>query len=152
MRSVVKLYSRGVFCFVIAGMLLSVGVSRPQAGDRLPAPLPGNPEYLIRVIYFIPSDRLLDYENHPDCPKYNRKIKDAVARIRSLMETIDDFVNWQITDVFAIPDPPGTRLNFERESNGTGLIKVHVIHGKLKTEGKDGYWRDDEGKNAGGAL
>ncbi len=135
----------------LAVVLLSCIIAA-QERKGLPAPLPGNPDYLVRVVYFIPSDRLLDYDSCPECRKYTRKVTDAVARIRSLLETIDDFVNWQITEVFPVPEPPGSRINFEREQNGQGAIKVHVIHGERKTEGEEGYWRDDGGKNAGAAL
>ena len=144
-------FLRGVVLFIIL-MVLTTSSIHVHAASTLPPTLPGNPEYLIRVIYSIPTDRLLDYENHPDCPRYNRKIDDAVSRIRSLLETVDDFVNWQITEVFTIPDPSGTRLNFEREANGKGPIKVHIIHGNLETEGKDGYWRDDKGMHSNGGL
>ncbi|MBN1900661.1 hypothetical protein JW926_04960, partial [Candidatus Sumerlaeota bacterium] len=103
----------------------------------LPDPLPGNPEYLIRVIYIIPTDRLLDYSSYPSCPQYNEKITKATNRLRIALETIDDFMNWQIMVKYPVPDPPGVRLNFEREDNGKGAIRILVVHGSMNTAG---YW------------
>ncbi len=131
---------------VLCCLLLSVG-NNVFSEIPLPTPIPNNPEYLVRLIYLIPTDRLLDYTHYPNCPEYFAKVDDATARIRTALETINDFTDWQINDIFTIPYPPGCRMNFERENNGTGPIRILIVHGTRVTEGSAGYWGDAAGLN-----
>ncbi len=131
-----------LFCVII------LTLSAPVLGEIvLPTPIPGNPEYLVRIVYLIPTDRLLDYAHYPSCPEYFAKVDDTKARIRTALETINDFTEWQIKEEFNIPGAPGWRTNFERENDGTGPIRVLVVHGTRPTEGASGYWGDSDGLN-----
>ena len=123
-----------------------MAVAQTMLPAAIPNPLPGNSEYLVRVIYMIPNDRLLDYDLSPNCPQYNEKIEDAEKRIRTILETVDDFMQWNIDDLYSIPDPAGSRFNFERENNGNGPVRIMVFHGTMPTEGTSGYWGDDDGR------
>jgi len=139
------------FLFLLTIYLFSITM-KIYSTATIPDPIPGNPEYLVRVIYMIPKDRLLDYASYPSCPEYNEKTAKAKARIRMSLETINEYLEWQITNQFPVSDPPGIRLNFEREDNGTGDIRIIIIHGEKVTEGASGYWGDASGSAIWGLV
>lgn len=142
----IKLFSRYICLAIFASILFAQGI----LFAAVPARQPGNPDYLIRVAYLIPTDRQLDYVVSPMCPgsacvNYTSKVDDAVARIRTVMETLNDFYAWEMVN-HLVP-PTGQPMNLERD--GLGRVHVNVINGTLPTQGVGGYWGDATGLNGG---
>ena len=110
-----------------------------QAGARrktalgLPPPIPGSPEYLVRVVYLMPTDR-----QPADPAAYNAQVEAATLRIRASLEMMGDYFAAQITGSGA--DGPGLRPNFER--NSQGRIEVMALRGTQTTLE---YWGDSSG-------
>ncbi|MBX3728141.1 MAG: right-handed parallel beta-helix repeat-containing protein [Candidatus Sumerlaeia bacterium] len=109
---------------------------------NIPAPLPGSPEYLVRAIYLIPSDRI-----DPDPVAHQARVAHMVGVIRTALETIDDFYALE-AERLGVANP-GVRLNLEREPDGA--IRVMVLNGTRPTAGADGYWGNTTGTD-GGAI
>lgn len=126
-------FIRKSWAFYIVSIFSFIYSLNAYSEITLPDPFPGNPEYLVRIIYIIPQDRLLDFSSYPSCPQYNTKVANIKNRLRISLETIDDFVNWQILVKYPVSDPQGVRLNFEREDNGQGAIRILVVHGSMNT-------------------
>lgn len=108
----------------------------------IPAPLPGSPQYLVRAIYLIPSDRI-----DSDPVAHQARVAHMVGVIRTALETIDDYYALE-TERLGVANP-GVRLNLEREPGGD--VRVLVLNGPRPTTGADGYWGNTTGTD-GGAI
>jgi len=98
----------------------------------LPTPIPGSPEYLVRVVYVVPSDR------SPDLVSPN--FDDATARIRTALEAVNDFYAYSMEQHGAAS--PGKQLNLERESDGQ--IRVIPFAATVPTSGTaTSFWGND---------
>ncbi|MDK2972354.1 MAG: hypothetical protein PWP23_2109 [Candidatus Sumerlaeota bacterium] len=104
----------------------------------IPARLPNQPEYLVRAIYLMPTDRV---PSDPD--EYDARVARMTGIIRTALETISDFYAYEAERLGVAS--PGPTLNLEREADGS--VRVMVLHGSRPTKGADGYWGDDTGNS-----
>ncbi len=148
----------GVFRVAIASLLLVAGLAPAsdylalrEEADRLlareallrdlppPLPLPpptsGSPEYLIRVIHLIPTDRVPALS-----ADYATKVANITARARVMLEGLNDFY---IDEQEQHGLTPGKPMNIEREADGQ--IRVIILEGTRPTTGASGYWGNTTG-------
>lgn len=110
-------------------------------GLTLPTPIPGSPEYLVRCLYLMPTDR-----QPADPGAMQAQVSEATQRIRAAMEAYSDYMEHETRVWLGIT--PGARPNLERETDGE--VRVIPVLGRLPTSGSTGYWGDDEGLFAHG--
>jgi hypothetical protein len=106
----------------------------------LPPVIAGTPEYAVRVIFLMPTDRSpADPGDHAD------RVDEATIKIRCALEAISDF--YASEQELAGVSVTGKPVNFERELDGQ--IRVIALDGTKATEGAAGYWGDTTGLNGG---
>lgn len=111
---------------------------RRATGLAIPERLPNNPEYLVRVLYLVPTDRA-----PADQGAFDAKAADAAGRIRLILESMSAYYRWEMVNTEA--SDSGERVNFERDANGE--IRVMPLRGRMPVKGTAGYWGDTVGLN-----
>lgn len=106
----------------------------------LPPVIAGTPEYAVRVIFLMPTDR-----TPGDPGDHAARVAAATTKIRCALEAVSDFYasEQELTGVSI----PGKPVNFERELDGQ--IRVIALDGTKTTSGATGYWGDTTGLNGG---
>ncbi|MDX2176803.1 MAG: right-handed parallel beta-helix repeat-containing protein [Candidatus Sumerlaeia bacterium] len=127
----------------LARIVKERGAETIRRAIPLPAREAGSPDYLVRVIFLMPTDR-----QPADPGDYQAKVDEATLRIQASLETFGDYLESQMV-AWGV-DASGRRPNFERDSNGK--IKVIALNGTMPTEGASGYWGDSTGLNAHGNV